>query len=542
MNIPRLWRTVRHLHLVQFLRKLTTRWPRGGPDLRPSPPVRSAVIPWHLTAWGEREWLDDTRRHILGRLVTVPADNCWQAPSEPLLWQYHLHYHDHLAAELNPTEVTCAQHLLADWCANVPVGSAPAWDPYPLSRRLLNWVVWHRRGHASDTEHITLVAVQARWLRGRLERHVSANHLLVNAIALAAAGSLVGGAEGDSWLAEGMTLVRSECAVQILADGGHYERSAHYHALVLADLLRLHACWACAGLNIDQTVAAVIPRMLTWLSAMTHADDRVALFNDAVLSGAPPLSVLRGWAQALGIIVPTSGGVAHDLADSGYVRVDAGPASLWLDRAPIAPAHQPGHAHADTLTWEFDLDGRRIVVDSGVSEYGNGAERLRQRGTAAHNTVVVDGQNSSEVWSGFRIGRRARIVESGQESPGRWWAAHDGYRFLSGQPVHHRTWEFAPDSLLIVDRLDGQGTHTVDVALLLHPEVTIEAVGTGFQLRCGDRCCTIDGSSSLTWTIESATWNPDFNQVQPTHCLRGTGGLTLPATWSTTLRWSNGVD
>ena len=47
-------------------------------------------------------------------------------------------------------------------------------------------------------------------------------------------------------------------------------------------------------------------------------------------------------------------------------------------------------------------------MNSGTSEYGLGEERQRQRGTAAHNTVVIDGENSSEVWAGFRVARRAR--------------------------------------------------------------------------------------------------------------------------------------
>ena len=79
------------------------------------------------------------------------------------------------------------------------------------------------------------------------------------------------------------------------------------------------------------------------------------------------------------------------------------------------------------------IRGNRVLVKSGTSEYGIGAERLRQRGTAAHNTLVIEGQDSSEVWSGFRVARRAcpfglfcrsvggtAIVE----------CSHDGYRRL----------------------------------------------------------------------------------------------------------------
>ena len=69
-----------------------------------------------------------------------------------------------------------------------------------------------------------------------------------------------------------------------------------------------------------------------------------------------------------------------------------------LDVGPIGPDYLPGHAHADTLSFELSLHGRRVLVNSGTSVYGIGAERLRQRGTAAHNTLTVDGADSSEVW------------------------------------------------------------------------------------------------------------------------------------------------
>ena len=84
----------------------------------------------------------------------------------------------------------------------------------------------------------------------------------------------------------------------------------------------------------------------------------------------------------------------------------ATPASA--DVGEIGPDYRPGHAHADTLCFELSVFGQRLVVNSGTSEYGLGAERLRQRGTAAHSTVQIDGADSSEVWSGFRVARRAR--------------------------------------------------------------------------------------------------------------------------------------
>src|SRR5690606_18409087 len=93
---------------------------------------------------------------------------------------------------------------------------------------------------------------------------------------------------------------------------------------------------------------------------------------------------------------------------------------------------------------------QRVIVNGGTSCYGTSIRRLRERGTAAHSTVEIAGQNSSEVWSGFRVGRRARPfgVAVSESSV---CCSHDGYRFLKGRPTHRRCWTFAAGELAVDD-------------------------------------------------------------------------------------------
>ena len=124
-----------------------------------------------------------------------------------------------------------------------------------------------------------------------------------------------------------------------------------------------------------------------------------------------------------------------------YLRVADRDMVALLDVGEVGPDYLPGHAHADTLSFEMSVFGQRVVVNSGTSCYGLGAERSRQRGTSAHSTVEVNGMDSSEVWGGFRVGRRARPFDVVVEETGRGVevaCSHDGYRRLPGQPVHRR--------------------------------------------------------------------------------------------------------
>ena len=47
------------------------------------------------------------------------------------------------------------------------------------------------------------------------------------------------GDEANSWLRPGLAILEGEIAEQILADGGHFELSPMYHALILEDLIDL---------------------------------------------------------------------------------------------------------------------------------------------------------------------------------------------------------------------------------------------------------------------------------------------------------------
>ena len=76
---------------------------------------------------------------------------------------------------------------------------------------------------------------------------------------------------------------------------------------------------------------------------------------------------------------------------------------------PDAPHRRdPAHAHADALSFQLWADGRPVVVDPGMPTYDAGAERDWFRGTRAHSTVAIDG-DQFEPWGAFRSGPLPRF-------------------------------------------------------------------------------------------------------------------------------------
>jgi uncharacterized heparinase superfamily protein len=490
-----------------------------------------------------------TFRFLNETQVLDEVRSVWPAHSD--LWSYNLHYFDDLNAFDAETRRQWHIEALAKWIQAHPPGTGDAWAPYPTSQRVVNWIKWVLGGADLDASAIQSLVTQVRALRQRLEYHLLGNHLFANAKALVHAGLFFDGPEAERWLDKGMSILGKEIPEQVLGDGGQFERSPMYHALALEDVLDLINIAGAFRRGVPQRWSDLVAswptlaeRMRAWLSAMCHPDGEISLFNDAAMGVAPtPAEIGRYANELLGTPAHEErhGGsirVRH-LADSGYVRADSATAALIADVAPIGPDYLPGHAHADTLSFELSLFGSRVIVNGGTSRYGVGPERTAERGTAAHSTVTIDGQDSSEVWAAFRVARRARPFDLSleqQEDQLRLTCAHDGYRRLPGAPVHRRMWTFQPNSLQIEDRVEGR-FRTALARYHLHPTVRVEVDSTG---RSG--ALVLSGGKHVRWHSSGAAarnepshYALEFGRKEPTQCLvlelEPTGKASMQFEW-----------
>jgi uncharacterized heparinase superfamily protein len=190
---------------------------------------------------------------------------------------------------------------------------------------------------------------------------------------------------------------------------------------------------------------------------------------------------------------------------------------IVIDCGQIGPDYQPGHAHCDMLSYELALDGRRVVVDSGVLDYEPSQERTYARSTRAHNTVLVDGEEQSEMWGVFRVARRARPIQAHLESVAHesviFEGAHDGYRRLKGRPIHKRQISYdGQGNWVITDVLEGKGTHRMESFVHIHPDFSIVESGVGrfYIERCGETLATVEALGACQMKIEQGCYFPEF--------------------------------
>ena len=482
--------------------------------------------PWSAPLVGGQSLVSEGRFQFLGELGVVRTAGDWNQVDKSKLWLYNLHYLDDLNAAGADERYDELQSLINQWNKeNLPmVGNG--WEPYPLSIRVVNLVKWYGRQVDPFDDALTSLQRQVKALEAQLEWHILANHLFANAKALTFAGSFFSDELGNKWLNLGLRILDKELNKQFFDDGGHFELSPMYHSTLLWDLCDLVNLADRSGvpelLQRAPEWRRAIGRGLLWLRAMSHPDGQIAFFNDAVFGIAPKPREIEDYAAMLGVNVPSKSSsdevVWRHLADSGYVAIEQPRAKLILDVGEVGPAYQPGHAHADTLSFELSLFGVRVFVNSGISTYDIGPDREHQRGTSAHNAVEIDGENSSEVWAGFRVARRASpsVLEVCDEgSSQRFSCSHNGYRWLSGKPQHRRSWLISRDNLEVVDSIEGPFTSAI-AYFHLHPEIAI-CPQNRLRLRSGNLVeWSVEGGDAI---IVTSTWHPTFGSQLNSKCI-----------------------
>ena len=513
------YQTVRHLRFEQWWFRLLYRFK----PVKLKPVSALAVNPWRWQAplvLPQSLW-SEGRAVFLSSVGDLASAKIWNHPGKDKLWLYNLHYFDDLHSVNADQREAFHYYLINRWIDENPPCGGNGWEPYPLSLRLVNWIKWFsRKSHSPegiDHKYLVSMAQQADALSQQLEYHILGNHLFANAKALTFAGCFFQGEFARDYLTAGLKLLDREIAEQFLDDGGHFERSPMYHCILLWDLLELIQLGDITmDVELQQRLIGwrtVALKALTWLKAMIHPDGDIAFFNDAALGIAIAPTSIFDYAASLSLWPAPLTAPLTTLPHSGYSRIALGAWCLLFDHAPVGPDYLPGHAHADTLSLELSLGESRVLVNSGTSLYGVGGERLRQRGTAAHNTVTVKGENSSVVWSGFRVARRAYPVlhqadlEGGNTAVIE--ASHDGYLRSPLAVRHRRMLHCTPGKVIIRDKLEGSAVEA-SAHWHIHPDI-------GAVQR--DDCTLVltlpDGGQVIVCftapvVLMASTWHPRF--------------------------------
>jgi len=511
------YHTLRYLTCRQLIYQV---WYRVSPKLIPRSEVASFLLPtnpWQTPIKKPNSFVPPVQFNFLNQEINFKNSIDWNSKKLPKLWLYCLHYFDYLNS-IN--EVTLANSLMNRWIEDNPIPLGNGWESYPISLRIVNWLKWALKDNFLSESILKSVALQAKYLSGHIEWHLLGNHLLANAKALIFAGCCLQSKSAEHWLQKGLNIFSKQLAEQILGDGAHFELSPMYHAIVLEDLLDV--------INLLKSYKKIIPgyylitaeKMLTWLISMSDPVGNPLFFNDSARNVAANLNSLIAYASRLEInIHPINNTKIFCKHESGYIRLTRGDLTVILDTAEVGASYIPGHAHADSLSFELFYKESKIFSNSGISTYENNSQRAWQRSTAAHNCLVINGINSSEVWASFRVARRASIIKRKIDlEQGLIVAAHNGYKkILGANLIHERAWQLTNETFIISDQVTGKGQHNLELFFYFHPSINLIQKDSHLLI-----IQVLDYKVNLSWqvdpqlimSLEAAEFYPEFGKVE----------------------------
>ena len=311
------------------------------------------------------------------------------------------------------------------------------------------------------------------------------NHRTLELYALFVAALALPELDRDGLLELAVAELDRNLATDFRPDGVHREASTHYHAIALRSFVGARENARRYGIELPAGFDERLARACTFAAHCTRPDGTIPALSDAdtgdygrllVQAGGP---ARRRGAALRRLARPRRAGrprVRHaSFPDGGYFVQRSGwsPGARFLifDCGPLGDG---GHGHYDVLSVEAHGDGRPLVVDPGRGSYSEAPPNLRRwfRGTAAHNTVCVDGLDQTPYTRGRPLGPVAAGALLGRGTRRR--ARPARRRGASARPTTPSTSAGSRSSRdrywLIEDRLRGEREHRFDLRWHLAPE------------------------------------------------------------------------
>jgi len=397
-----------------------------------------------------------------GYFRLIPYLDFARAGDHKQVWELNRHQHLVLLAQawrLTGRAEFCREidaQLTSWWVAN-PYGRGINWaSALEVAFRALSWIwVYHIAGEqmSARTRGRLLDSLYAhgRHLEGNLSVYFSPNtHLLGEAVALHAIGTLFPDyPRSRQWRRKGGAMVRAQMEAQARADGSHFEQSTYYHVYAL-DMLKFSAQLE----EMPPDYTAKLRRMEDYLDALLGPQRRLVFLGDddggRFFHSYGPRDGFRE--ASLESAAPGRGSQLFENAGIAIMR--DGDTQIIADAGPMG-AGGAGHSHADALSFVLRRGAEDLLVDAGTFTYVADAKwRNWFRGTAAHNTIRIDGLDQATPVNPFRWADKPEVVINA-------WRTSEEEDFLDAVCryrglEHRRVIRFAkPDTVFVRDEITG---------------------------------------------------------------------------------------
>ena len=460
---------------------------------------------------------------------------------------------------------------LASWMSAHPTKGGVNWmSSLEVAFRAISWL-WalHFFKHSPHlAPELFARALKYLYLHGRhietyLSTYFSPNtHLTGEALGLYYLGTVLPELRcAARWREKGRSILLEQLARQVGADGVYFEQASYYQRYTADFYAHFLLLARAAGESLDAKLGPWLTALSDHLMHIAAPDGITPFYGDddggrlapldehaaadfrATLSTAAAVFARPDYKHAAGRVAEDTlwltgrGGVesfdalnarppdetsrAFKLGgyyvmrdgwtrDANYLLIDCGPHG----------AEGGGHAHADALSIVLAARGRTLLVDPGTYSY-TGSREMREyfRHSAAHNTLVVDGESSSITAGPFRWSHTARCVAREWLARARFdffEGAHDGYARLLDPVTHRRSVLFIKGDYFIVrDAAEGRARHRAELYFHLARGADPRIEGEGSEAHVGIGACEAGAGLDLHVHGAAGNWRLEEGWISP---------------------------
>lgn len=476
-----------------------------------------------------------------------PNGDVWRAAGLSDTWQEHLHsfrwLRDLNQAVDRKAAKARAEELVESWIEENTQWGDISWRSDIVGERVTNWLIYAPL--IMDTDDVIyrgrvldILARSARHLMKMSTDLPEGPGGLKAIIGLAFSGLYI--PLGDSWLKQAVGHLKFSLGKEILVDGGIRSRNPQELLHLFMHMVLLRDAFAGMGKEAPEELGKAVSRMASCLRALSHGDGKLPLFNGVTVERVEDINT----------VIEKAGeeySAEVDLEQSGFARLENEKTILLQDVGPPAEMEISRSCHAGTLSFELSHGNDRIIVNSGNAAYVNIDGKIPEalsRSTAAHSTLVLNNENSSDVLDDGFIGRGITEVSSkliSEAGHHMLEAEHNGY--VNNHGMMHRRLIYMND---MGDDIRGEDELKLsykgdkmpipfDISFYLHPNISVS--------RQGDQI-VLDTASGTKWafmargaeaSISESIYFGDAGKVSPSQQIRlssATDGEKTTVLWS----------
>ncbi|MBK8970403.1 MAG: alginate lyase family protein [Hahellaceae bacterium] len=449
-----------------------------------------------------------------------------------------------LSSEEKYADAFAAQ--LKSWLEQCPYMMGPHWtSSLELGIRLINWAIcWQLLGGSQCpifrkpefsnllNDWLTSIYQHVHFINGHYSGFSSANNHLIGE----AAGAYIATKTWPHWNAfrhwesRARQHLEREALLQNYADGVNKEQAISYQQFVYDFLGFAGLCGKAHGSDFPRQYWANLERMAEFLASVMDCSGNVPMIGDAddgyvnrldpTLDFCPYQSILMTsavlfdradlaakchhqdhktlWLTGRSVKLSPEGNAGQsprpflkkNFHEGGYHILGSDfdtPAEvrIVMDTGPLGYLGIAAHGHADALTFVLSSKGEEVLIDPGTYAYHTQKKwRNYFRGTLAHNTLTIDGENQSVIGGNFMWLDKAEtqhlktVSDSEHDLVS---ASHNGYMRLKSPATHRRTLTYHKKTriLEVVDLIESSGPHMITICWHFPEWYEVEATPDG---------------------------------------------------------------